>query len=61
MTAPFLAYDHFTQFSYGGVGTQCGIQFYLSFGLLLCGKCGKKEITGFSMVNNAQCRGWWTK
>jgi len=40
---------------------RCGIQFYLSFGLLLCGKFGKKEITELSMVKNAQCRDWWTK
>ena len=40
---------------------RCDIQFYMSFGVLPCGKFGKKEIIGFSMVKNAQCRDWWIK
>jgi hypothetical protein len=29
-----------------------GVQFYRLFGLRVCGKFGKKEITGYSMAKN---------
>jgi len=44
-----------------GVLASHGVLFFRLCGLQQCGKFGKKEITGYSMVNIAQFCRWWTR
>ena len=52
--APQSLTDHFIQFSYLGGLSRIRQQFYRLFGMLLCGKSGKNEITGCSQTKYAR-------